>query len=377
MRAIIFESTTGNAVDELEFTSCETDTGILASDKITIDIPGYTPKAATMDLRKLLTPLKYGVAVQTPDGRVPAAGIITAPPEASDDADGNHSYSITCYGPEKIIAGWSVRKYPGWPLVGVDRKPTGLYDVNITGVQYGTMMKMLIQEAMKFSGAELPLFFEPSRAGTRQKSWEAIAGKSVMSAIDDIADLLGGVEYDFVPRIGSNDQVSWEFVTATDAIKEISSAVTATWRLGGVSPDLKNFRRSSDPSSIVTEAVFSGGKEDDEVMLARSQNSGLVDAGFPRKELWDSSHSSVSEQDTLQGWADGSVTVGSGVIEEISFDVKADKAVGLRHGDLCQIQSKGHWDMPDGVYDRRILSVVRKDDSEWVSIQVIGEVSHG
>lgn len=378
MRAILFETMTGNPiVESMEFVTCKTDTGILAADKVTIRVPEYTPVAGTLDLRKLLLPMRVGVAVQDDDGRVPAAGILTADPVASEDEDGNNGYDLTCYGPQKLMADWFVRMFPGWPLVNGDGIPTGAFDTRIEGVEYGTMMKRLIVEAMKFPGGDLPLVFEPDRIGTRQKGWEAIDGKSVLSAIDDIADLINGVEYEFVPRVADDFSVSWEFVTATDAVREISRPSSAVWRLGGDYPDLRGYERTTSADELVTEATFSGGKDEDRVLLARSLNAELVAAGFPRREEWDSSHSSVSDLSTLQGWADQAAAIGAGFIETLKFEVRAELAVGLRHGDWCQIESLDHWDMPDGVYDRRIISVGRDADSDWVAISCIGEVVSG
>lgn len=377
MRAILFETATGNPLEELEFTTCKTDTGILAADKITLRVPAYTERALALDLRRLLTPLKVGVAVQTDDGRSPAAGILTAPPEAAEDDDGLSGYDLTCYGPQKLMSDWGLRAFPGWPLINSEGIPTGEFDLYFSGVEYGTLMKRLVVEAMKFPGGALPIEFEPDRVGTRQKGYDALDGKSVLSALDDLADLLDGVEYEFVPRIADDDSVSWKFVTATDAEREISRPSAATWRLGGEFPDIRGYQRSPSADDMVTEAIFTGGKDDDRVLVARSQNSGLVSAGFPRREVWDSSHSSVSELATLQSWADGATALGAGFVESLRFEVRADLAVGLRHGDWCQIQAFEHWDMPDGLYDRRILSVGREADSGWVTVECIGEVVSG
>lgn len=377
MRAILFETISGNPIEELEFTTCKTDTGILAADKITLRVPAYTERALSLDLRRLLTPMKVGVAVQTDDGRVPAAGILTAPPVASEDDDGMSGYDLTCYGPQKLMDDWGVRAFPGWPLINSEGIPTGLYDMRFENVEYGTMMKRLVVEGMKFPGGMLPIEFEADRVGTRQKGYDALDGKSVLSALDDLADLLNGVEYEFVPRVSDDDSVSWMLVTGTDALREISRPSVATWRLGGDYPDIRGYERSPSADEMVTEAVFTGGKDDDRVLVARSLNPDLVAAGFPRREVWDSSHSSVSELSTLQGWADGATALGAGFVESLRFQVRADLAVGLRHGDWCQIQSLDHWDMPDGLYDRRILSVGREADSDWVTVECIGEVVSG
>lgn len=375
-RILLFETRTGNPIQEVDFVDEKWDTGILAADKLSFKIPAYTERSRNMGLRQTLQPRKVGAILQEDDGRTPVAGFLTAPPRAATSDDGLNSYEVTFYGPEKIIEDWGIRMYPGWPLVGADKMPTGAYDTRIEGVEYGTMMKRLIVEAMKFPGAELPLVFEPDRAGTRQNGWEAIDGKSVMEAIDDLAEYINGVEYDFVPRVDDLDQVSFEFRTGTDAIREISSAASATWRLGGEFPSIRGYERETSGDGLVDEAIFTGGKGDDGVVIERATTSVMIDQGFPRREVWDSSHSSVSDEATLRYWAEQAIAAGSGPVEFLTFEVLASKAVGLRHGDYCVIDSLDHWDMPDGEYERRILSVGSGASDDWRKIICMGEVIH-
>ena len=54
---------------------------------------------------------------------------------------------------------------------------------------------------------------------------------------------------------------------------------------------------------MCSTAVFTGGKDDDRVMVARATSDTLINAGIPLTEVWDSSHSSVSKQATLDAWA--------------------------------------------------------------------------
>ena len=146
-----------------------------------------------------------------------AGGVLSVVRAGEDDEDGRPGYKVVCYGPERLFDYRHVRKYPGWPLIGGDGKPTGTYDLSYTGLQYGTIMKRLIQESMLWPGGDLPLVFEADRAGTRERTYEAVDGKPVIDALDDIADNEAGVEYAFIPEIDDLDNISWRFVTGTDA----------------------------------------------------------------------------------------------------------------------------------------------------------------
>lgn len=375
MRALIYLTRTGEPVVELTPTSWGYDTGILATDKVTLDIPAYTARSKSLDMRKLLTPRKYSIALVDDLVRghrvVPAAGSIEDI-DASEDDNGINTWSLTCYGPERAIEnGAKIRKFPGWPLVsGSTRKPTGTYDLTISGVQYGTIMKRLLLEAAKFPGGALPLDYEADRSGSRTRTYDAIDGRSVLDALDELSELVGGVEYDFQPYIDEFDKIRFRFVTGTDAARVITSPASGqVWNLGGNRQDVRGWVRRINPGSVATDAIFTGGKDDDSVMIAQSSSPTLIDDGWPRAERWDASHSSVSVQSTLQGWADGAL---GGVTETAKLEVRTKVARLVRHGDIVQIAAKGHWDMPDGETMWRILSVGRKSDSEdWMQISLV------
>lgn len=372
MRALLFETRTGNPVVDLECTAWSCDTGILAPDKIDLTVPAYTRRARAMDMRGLLTPFKYSVALVDETVRgdrvVVAAGPIVQVVTNQDD-DGSGTWKVMCYGPERLLEYRHVRLHPGWPLVDTLGLPTGTYDMNFTGLEYGTIMKRLVAESEKWVGGDLPIMFEADRAGTRERNFAAIDGKPVTDALDEIADLENGVEYDFHPVINDVDEVSWVFRTGTDTVRTISGALVPVWNLGGVAQDVRGYERTLSPDAVATGTVFTGGKDNDRVMVAAATDSTLTDDGWPRVEVWDSSHSSVSVQDTLQGWADGRL---SGPTERVKFDVHRDQAHRLRHGDQVMLQAQGHWDMPDGETWWRVLSVSRSSSTpDWVGVQLV------
>lgn len=373
MRALLFETVTGKPVIDLERSKWSYDTGILADDNLEVTIPAYTTWASTLDLKSLLVRDQYSIALinEEVQGRriVEAAGPIVQP-TPSEDADGNNVYEVNCRGLERLLEWRKIRLFPGWPLINSQGFPTGVYDQSFENVAYGTIMKKLIAESEKFPGGELPITYEADRSGVHSRSsYAAIDGKPVLEALDQLAELADGVEYDFQPQIDEYDNISYKLVTGTDSGRTISSGDVQVWNLGGIRPDIRGYERAPDPEPVITDAVFAGGKESDRVMLAASQDHSSLAQGFPKAELWDNSHSSVSIQATLQSWSDRSL---GGIPDRISFDVSAERAYGVRHGDHIKLASQGHWDLPDGEYDVRVLSVARSSsDPDWVHIQLV------
>lgn len=380
MRALLFETVTGKPVMDLQRSAWSYDTGILALDKLEIDVPAYTSWARSLDLQRLLVKDKYSIALidESVEGAryVAAAGPIVSP-KPEEDPDGRHIYKIGCRGIERLLELRHVRLFPGWPLIGGDGKPTGAYDQTFENVSYGTIMKRLISESEKWPGGALPIIYEADRVGVHGRtSYEAVDGKPVLEAVDQLADLSDGVEYDFQPIIDEYDNIAYRLVTGTDVERIIYGDVERVWNLGGDQPDIRGYNRNPSEDPVFTDSVFHGGKggesdgaNGDRVMLARAQDHSPIDDGYPRAELWDSSHSSVSVQATLQSWAEGSL---GGVPDKISFEVRDTLAHGVRHGDFIELASQGHWDLPNGEFPMRVLSVGRSSSNpDWVQISLV------
>lgn len=373
MRALLHETRTGHPVADLDVSAWDYDIGILTPDKLGVTVPAYTPRARSMDLAEMLTPRKYSLALidESVEGQrvVPASGVITSRPP-TDDQDGKRAYKVTARGPQILFEKWHIRKYPGWPLLDGSGKPNGLYDLALQGTSLGTIVKRLVQERAKWVGNELPITYEPDRPGSREYGrHEAIDGKPLLEALDQIGDRDDGVEWALVPEVDEVDNITYRLVTGTDADQVVPGADHLTWNLGGDRPDIRGFEPNDLIEEVATDAIFHAGKGDDKVLLAHASDSTLIDQGWPRMEVWDSSHSSITQQSTLQAWADGRVT---GVAQRPAFEVRAERSHGLRYGDLVEIASQGHWYWPDGVEKRRVLSVTRSSsDPDWIGVQLI------
>ena len=373
MRALIHETRTGHPVIDLETSAWDYDIGILTPDKLGVTVPAYTPRARSMDLAELLTPYKYSLALidESVEGQriVRASGPITGRPPQDDD-DGKTSFKVTARGPEILFDYWHIRKFPGWPLLGSNGKPNGTYDLSFTGLALGTIVKRLVQERAKWVGNELPIVYEPDRAGTREYArHEAVDGKPLLEALDQIGERSDGVEWGLFPEVDALDNITYRLVTGTDVAQIIVGADHLTWNIGGALPDVRGLEPNDLVGEVATDAIFHAGKGDDKVLIASASDSTLVGQGWPRLEVWDSSHSSVTVQATLQAWADGRVT---GVSQRPQFEVRANRAYGLRYGDLVEVASQGHWYWPDGVQTHRVFGATQSSsDPDWIGVQLV------
>lgn len=355
---------------ELEVSSYKWSTGVCRADSVSVISPGYTG----IDLYPYMIPRKYMVTLVEDDGVVRASGMVTLPAGDTDD-DGIHHVAWPGQGIESLFERRHVLPAAYWPLVDSQGYPNLLRDTYIEGVDYGTMMKRLYQQSVAHPGGSLPLMWQEDRPGTRQKGWSAVSGTSVQEAVTDIANLLGGVEWDWVPTLDDNDRLSLALITGTDTNPEISYSTRHTWQSGGEEPDISSLKTRTSPEFMTSTAIFMGGKEDDRIVASRAHSLDLIANGIPLTEIWDTSHSSVSVQSTLDGWAGKALDEGSAPIQYWEFNVRADRAHGLRHGDWCTVEVSDHWLIPDGSYSRRVIAISGSSDQSYLGVTVAGELS--
>lgn len=370
MRVLLHETMTGEPVTELEFSILSWSTGVLRPDEVSVTLPGYTGH----QYYQYMVPRKFMITVMDDDGIVRASGVLGTP-EGDTDEDGIDLVRMSGRGIDTIFDRRHVLPYPYWPLVDSHGYPIAARDTRFSGVEYGTMMKRLYQQAISHPGGELPVVWESDRPGTREHEWQACQGKPVSEAVADLSELINGVEWDWVPQVDDNDRLSLILLTGRDSSQEITSTFWHTWQQGGSEPDIRGFKVKMSPEFMTQTAIFTGGKDEDRVMVSRATGTNLIDAGIPLSEVWDSSHSSVAHQSTLDGWAQKRFEEGQAPIQYWSFDVRADRARGLRHGDWCTVEIADHWLVPDGSYARRVVGVSGSGDGDWLGVTVAGELS--
>lgn len=355
---------------DLTYVDADWSTGVCRSDRVSVNLPAYIGN----NFHQYAVPRKFTLVLSEPSGLVRAAGVLGIP-EGTENDKGLPLVALTGTGVETLYSSRYVLPYPYTPLIDPAGYPITARDTRITGVQYGTMMKRLYQQAMLHPGGSVPTSWEADRAGTREKGWEAVSGKPVQDAVEDISALEDGVEWDWVPHLDSNDNLFWSLVTGLDSAPEISQDFTHTWTTGGKAPAIRKLTWKISPEFMCSTAIFMGGKDDDRVLAAVSHNPSLIDNGMPLIEIWDSSHSSVSEQPTLNGWANKTLSEGQAPVQYWDFEVRADRSQTVRHGDWCVIDIKDHETIPDGSYSRRIVEISGKAFDDYISVTVAGELS--
>ena len=245
-------------------------------------------------------------------------------------------------------------------------------DVNVTSSLQGIAVGWL---DVMMDHPNTPVFILPSAiAGTEERNELGVNLGSVGRRLYDLTQVQGGPDIRFVPRL-SSDRLSLEVVVeiGTPDKPQLVSPHRARFVWGAAKSSLSDLRVTSSGSRVASKVYYSGGRQADEVLMSTASNA-LEASGFPLLESVDSSHSTVSEQATLDSWAaEGAVSAASPVLSiEFKHDLSQRPHLGdFRAGDECVLQSVGDPYLLDGDYTLRITA--RSGDVDGLKVKVTGQ----
>lgn len=267
-----------------------------------------------------------------------------------------------------------------------------------TGLWLGTIAKRLVSQAMAWTGGSLPIIL-PSDQGSadasHQRTYIGADFKSVGEAIKQLSDVDGGPEVQFIPRFTSDKLgVEWVMRMGSAAQPLLFSPQKPQWDLTVKESPVSAFKVDADGSLMGSMSWATGGRSSDDVLVSRAYDPTLVNLGFPLMDLIDSSHSSVSKQSTLDGYARQNAINGRTPTETWSFTVESypideqgfpagPQLASYSVGDFCDIQI-APFDPVDGTGDpyltaggsfrHRIVGISGNETGQTVQIQTAPEV---
>lgn len=256
----------------------------------------------------------------------------------------------------------------------------------LTNLEYGTIAKRWVQQAQAWTGGNVPIVFEADRAGTRERNFEGADFKNVGTVLSQLTQIEDGPDIRFMPRLTA-DRLGLEFAlqTGTEADPLLAGGPHA-WDVTAPQSAVSKFEVNVDASRITGIGWATGGRSADTVLVARSIDPTLTDAGYPLFESLDSSHTSVSVQATLDAWAGQSTTIGRGPLDTWDFTVEANQQPKLGsfwEGDWCDIKVAAY-DPPTGEGDpylfekqesrRRIVSISGDALNDTVDVRTMARI---
>jgi len=370
----VFETLTGEVLREIEVVSGSWTSRLNEPEALDV-----TLALAAEDIgdgwKNLLTPWKHSLMVEE-SGR-----LYGGPIQPHDYSPGTPlkitASGIRSYFKKRTVLPPEARTIP---LVTQEGDPNDALDTTLVGYDLGTIGRLLVAQACSWPGAGLPIVYEPVRAGTRERTYRAVELKNVDEALDQLSGVENGPDFDFRLRWKDDSHVEWALVSGTEKHPQLSADQVFVWDLSAAESAGTDLTVQVNPSAMGSLSWSSAGRGDDSVIIAQAYDPLLVDRGMPLMELVDTSHTNVSEQKTLDGWAREQLRTGKQPSEFWSFSASLRSAPWLRDyrvGDHVVVQVSDDPYIPDGSYTRRILELSGDETGQWVKItcgEVLGRI---
>lgn len=277
-------------------------------------------------------------------------------------------------------------------LVKPDGSANAALDVALSGLDLGSIGLELIRMGLSWPGATMPFVLPASRAGTSVRNYAFLDLGLIGDALDNLTGVINGPDFMFEGRrVADTSTASIEYpVRAGTADSPMVGRYIGSWPFGGPTSPVVSFPFKDDGSTIASASWATAGRTDSKVVASRSLNPELVtDAGYPPLDVVDTSHSDVSEQGTLDGYADENADRGLGLDRSFTLKVRGDTRIGeggvldenaapvgpmlgdYRPGDYVAVDVQDHPVLPDGLVDLRILSIKGDETGDVVDLDVM------
>lgn len=234
-------------------------------------------------------------------------------------------------------------------------------DLHYTGLSLRGIAAALIRDNMAQPGFALPLDVEEPEAGEAERHYYGYELATVWDRIDNLSKVRGGPELDCEPYfVPGENRIHWRLHIGAPLLGDQDTA--AVWDYGGA---LGSINVDVDGTDTPAYRVWvKGDGSEREMLTGFAYDNTVLEAGFPPVDYVDGDHTSVTEQDTLEGYAEKDLERLSSAVETWTCDVRitgpgaveyAPALTSWQLGDAPLFALAGHPWLPDGSYRRRVL----------------------
>jgi hypothetical protein len=210
---------------------------------------------------------------------------------------------------------------------GVGTIPNPVVASTWSNMSLGSIAVSAVAQSMSWPGGALPIILPDIEHDTDPEHTRTVQGadfKTVGSFLDDLINVIGGPEINFMPRFtADNLAMEWVMQVGTNEEPLLYSQTVMAWNVTAKDSPVKSLTIDVDGSGMGSISWATGGRQSDTVLVSRVTSSTLTDAGYPLMEVVDSTHSDVVKQSTLDGYAAGNLTAATRPSETWQFSVKA------------------------------------------------------
>lgn len=263
------------------------------------------------------------------------------------------------------------------PLDATKTIPNPAFATVFSGWSRGTLIKKVFEQALAAPGGGLPIVLPADVVGTHEKRYDAIDFKPVDEAVIDFSKLDGGPDFLLEGRWQADRLgIEWLLRTGTDAEPNLRSQSVHRWDLSIEQTSTRGLKLDPDASRLGSVSWATGGRSTDIALVERATSPFLPAAGYPLREIVDTSHTDVSDRNTLRGYATENLTQGQGATQVFTFEVRKDEPPYLGQygiGDHCDLLIRGDPIIPDSPATgyRHEIAAMSGDDGDWVKLTTV------
>lgn len=350
----VYDSSTGRHVMRLPYSSARWSDSIGEAGSMSVEVDA-TRTALELGLHERLRP--WSVILAVTDGeRILHAGPLT---DISWDAT-SRRISLSAGGGMTLLSKRLVLNHrlasswhDGVVKTGPDDDPGG-YLLHLAG-SYPDIVRGLVAETMAWS--PLPIILPEPEGGTYYRDYYAWDMAYVADRIQDIIGLQHGPEVRFDPVLQADGSMVYRLRAATEIIDH-------HYRWSAPAPGQRVYLEGVDASgsAMCTQVYITGGKEDDETVMARR----WLETKGPLLQYADTGHSTDSDLESLQEYAMADLSIGATPQETIK--VKAGIDYDVHVGDWADMRVEDDW-MGERTLRLKITDVDGSTDEDWLSLQ--------
>ncbi len=241
-----------------------------------------------------------------------------------------------------------------------------------------TIAKRLVEQAQTWTNGDVPVILPSEVAGSNERWYKGSALAFIGQRLRELTGVVGGPDIMFTPRWTSDRLgIEWVMRTGTPSEPLLYSAQRQKFQLGIAGSSLSNLRVKVDGSRLASTGFASGGKSDGQAIVTVSEDATLTDAGYPALNGVDSSHSTASEEATVQGYSDELVLYGKtpSTVWSFSHDLSQRPFLeAFNAGDFATVSVRGNAYLEEGESSMRLLARSGDIEGEKVALQFAPEV---
>lgn len=239
--------------------------------------------------------------------------------------------------------------------------------------------RALVAQAQSWTGGNVPVILPTEIASDGSERWYKGADLGIVAErLQQLTQVDGGPDIMFTPRLQADRLgVEWVMRIGTPTEPRLFSPQRQRFYIGNQKSSVSKLKVQVDGSGLAAQTFAAGGRTADQTLITVSTDTTLPNAGYSLLEAVDSSHSTVSDPDTLQGYSDEMAVAGRAPQTVSSFDHDLSQRPYLEafnSGDFADIEVKGNAYMETRTHPMRIMSRAGNEQGRKVSLTFFPEV---